>query len=136
ASFCVFFQAEDGIRDFHVTGVQTCALPIFTAHRVGVALDVMRLYAREHRLAETLQRAMLPEQAEIPDLDVWTYYAPSAEHAQVGGDWYDVLQIDDGLVGIVVGDVVGHDIEAAAVMGQLRSVVRSYAFERGSPGSV
>ena len=107
-----------------------------TAHRVGVALDVMRLYAREHRLAETLQRAMLPEQAEIPDLDVWTYYAPSAEHAQVGGDWYDVLQIDDGLVGIVVGDVVGHDIEAAAVMGQLRSVVRSYAFERGSPGSV
>src|SRR5690606_41022113 len=83
ASFCVFFQAEDGIRDFHVTGVQTCALPIFTAHRVGVALDVMRLYAREHRLAETLQRAMLPEQAEIPDLDVWTYYAPSAEHAQV-----------------------------------------------------
>jgi len=107
-----------------------------TAHRVGVALDVMRLYAREHRLAETLQRAMLPEQAEIPDLDVWTYYAPSAAHAQVGGDWFDVLHIDDGLVGLVVGDVVGHDIEAAAVMGQLRSIVRSYAFERGAPGSV
>ena len=107
-----------------------------TAHRVGIALDVMRLYAREHRLAETLQRAMLPEQAEVPDLDVWTYYAPSASHAQVGGDWYDVLHIDDGLVGLVVGDVVGHDIEAAAVMGQLRSVVRSYAFERGDPGSV
>jgi len=107
-----------------------------TAHRVGVALDVMRLYAREHRLAETLQRAMLPEQAEIPGLDVWTYYAPSASHAQVGGDWYDVLNIDEGLVGLVVGDVVGHDIEAAAVMGQLRSVVRSYAFERGTPGSV
>src|SRR5690554_2964546 len=107
-----------------------------TAHRVGIALDVIRLYDREHRLAETLQRAMLPEQGEIRDLDVWTYYAPSASHAQVGGDWFDVLQIDDGRVGLVVGDVVGHDIEAAAVMGQLRSVVRSYAFERGSPGSV
>lgn len=107
-----------------------------TAHRVGVALDVLRLYAREHRLAETLQRAMLPELADIPDLDVWAYYAPSSTHAQVGGDWYDVLHIEDGLVGLVVGDVVGHDIEAAAVMGQLRSVVRSYAFERGAPGSV
>lgn len=118
--------SEDGVR----------TLLRLTAHRVGIALDVMRLYAREHRLAETLQRAMLPEQAEIPDLDVWTYYAPSAAHAQVGGDWYDVLHIEDGLVGLVVGDVVGHDIEAAAVMGQLRSVVRSYAYERGSPGSV
>lgn len=107
-----------------------------TAHRVGVALDVLRLYKREHRLAETLQRAMLPEQAEVPGLDVWSYYAPSASHAQVGGDWYDVLHVDDGLVGLVVGDVVGHDIEAAAVMGQLRSVVRAYAFERGAPGSV
>ncbi len=60
--------------------------------RVGMAADNVRLYAREHRLAETLQRAMLPEQAEIRGLDVWTYYAPSSGHAQVGGDWYDVLR--------------------------------------------
>lgn len=130
----VVLREDTGAVTVSEDGVMT--LLRLTAHRVGVALDVMRLYAREHRLAETLQRAMLPEQAEIPGLDVWTYYAPSATHAQVGGDWYDVLHIDDGLVGLVVGDVVGHDIEAAAVMGQLRSVVRSYAFERGSPGSV
>src|SRR5690554_4181610 len=130
----VVLREDTGAVTVSEDGVMT--LLRLTAHRVGVALDVMRLYAREHRLAETLQRAMLPEQAEIPGLDVWTYYAPSATHAQVGGDWFDVLQIDDGLVGLVVGDVVGHDIEAAAVMGQLRSVVRSYAFERGSPGSV
>lgn len=106
------------------------------ARRAGTAVDNARMYAREHRLAETLQRAMLPEQADVAGLDVWTYYAPNAEHAQVGGDWYDVLQIAPELVGLVIGDVVGHDVEAAATMGQLRSVVRSYAFELSTPGQV
>ncbi|MBD8078766.1 SpoIIE family protein phosphatase [Cellulosimicrobium arenosum] len=106
------------------------------ARRVGAAVDNVRLYAREHRLAETLQRAMLPEQADVVGLDVWTYYAPNSEHAQVGGDWYDVLQIAPDVVGLVIGDVVGHDVEAAAAMGQLRSVVRSYAFELTTPGPV
>ncbi len=106
------------------------------ARRAGTAIDNARLYAREHRLAEALQRAMLPEQADVDGLDVWTYYAPNAEHAQVGGDWYDVLQIDESTVGLVIGDVVGHDVEAAAAMGQLRSVVRSYAYELTTPGVV
>ncbi len=104
--------------------------------RVGMAADNVRLYAREHRLAETLQRAMLPLQAEVNDLDVWTYYAPSSRHAQVGGDWYDVLEVAPGVVVLVIGDVVGHDVEAAAVMGQLRSVVRSYAHDDADPGQV
>ncbi len=96
----------------------------------------MRLYAREHRLAETLQRAMLPEQAEIRGLDVWTYYVPSSGHAQVGGDLYDVLEVSPDHVVLVIGDVVGHDVEAAAVMGQLRSVVRAYAHDDTAPGAV
>ncbi len=107
-----------------------------TARRVGMAVENVRLYAREHRLAETLQRAMLPEQVEVPGLDVWSYYAPSAAHAQVGGDWYDVLQVNPDVVAVVVGDVVGHDIEAAASMGQLRSVVRAYAYGEPRPGVV
>lgn len=106
------------------------------ARRVGLSIDNVRLYDREHRLAETLQRAMLPEQAEVDGLDVWTYYSPNADDAQVGGDWYDVLQIDPQTVGVVIGDVVGHDVEAAATMGQLRSVVRSYAFDITTPGPV
>lgn len=104
--------------------------------RVGMAVENVRLYSREHRLAETLQRAMLPEQAEVRDLDVWTYYAPSSGHAQVGGDWYDVLQVSDDLVTLVIGDVVGHDVEAAAAMGQLRSVVRSYVYDSADPAEV
>jgi hypothetical protein len=99
-------------------------------------IDAARLYQREHRLAETLQRAMLPQQADVHGLDVWTYYAPNSEHAQVGGDWYDVLQLTPGDVGVVIGDVVGHDVEAAATMGQMRSVVRAYAFEMTAPGDV
>jgi len=106
------------------------------ARRVGLAFDNARLYAREHLLAEALQRSMLPEQPSVPHLDVWSYYAPNLDHAQVGGDWYDVMQPDADSVGIVIGDVVGHDIEAAAAMGQLRSVVRAYAFEQEEPGTV
>jgi PAS domain S-box-containing protein len=107
-----------------------------TVRRVGLAVDNARLYAREHLVAETLQRAMLPEQAEVDGLDIWTYYAPSSTHAQVGGDWFDVLEITPDIVGVVIGDVVGHDVEAAASMGQLRSVVRTYAFEVRTPGRV
>ena len=107
-----------------------------TARRVGLVIDNARLYDREHRLAETLQRAMLPQQAEVDGLDVWTYYAPNSENVQVGGDWYDVLQIAPDVVGVVIGDVVGHDVEAAAAMGQLRSVVRSYAYDITTPGPV
>nr|WP_232014261.1 ATP-binding SpoIIE family protein phosphatase [Cellulomonas fimi] len=107
-----------------------------TARRVGLVVDNARLYDREHRLAETLQRAMLPQQAEVEGLDVWTYYAPNSENVQVGGDWYDVLQIAPDVVGVVIGDVVGHDVEAAAAMGQLRSVVRSYTFDITTPGPV
>lgn len=110
-------------------------LPLI-ARRIGTVTDNVRLYAREHRLAETLQRAMLPQQAEVRDLDVWTYYAPSSGHAQVGGDWYDVLEPDADHVALVVGDVVGHDVEAAAAMGQLRSVVRSYVFGTPEPAEV
>ncbi|WP_225755500.1 SpoIIE family protein phosphatase [Actinotalea sp. Marseille-Q4924] len=110
-------------------------LPL-VARRIGTVTDNVRLYAQEHRLAETLQRAMLPQQAEVRDLDVWTYYAPSSAHAQVGGDWFDVLEPDAQHVALVVGDVVGHDVEAAAAMGQLRSVVRSYVFGMPEPAEV
>lgn len=115
---------------------ETATIVELAARRIGLAMENAQLYAHEHRVAETLQRAMLPEQAHIADLDVWTYYAPNVEHAQVGGDWYDVLHVSDTSVGVVIGDVAGHDIEAAAAMGQLRSVVRSYACELVDPGTV
>ena len=107
-----------------------------TVRRVGLGIDNVRLYAREHAVAETLQRAMLPQQAQVDGVDVWTYYSPNTDHAQIGGDWYDVLQVSPDVVAVVIGDVVGHDVEAAAAMGQLRSVVRAFAYELATPGLV
>ncbi len=104
--------------------------------RTGLSLDNARLYAREHLVAETLQRSMLPEVVDVPGLDIWSFYAPGVQHAQIGGDWYDVLRIQDGTVGLVIGDVVGHDIEAASAMGQLRSVVRAYSADGDDPAAV
>ena len=119
-----------------VAGPESGLLLESTARRVGLAMDHVRLYQGEHVLAETLQRAMLPDLDHIDSLDVWTYYSPNAEHAQVGGDWYDVVHLGEDVVGAVVGDVVGHDVEAAAAMGQLRSVLRTLASELRDPGTV
>lgn len=121
---------DDGLEQDDTDLLAECA------RRLGLSLENARLYTQQHLLAETLQRSMLPDHSGAPGLDLWSYYAPSETHAQVGGDWYDVLHPGDDAVGVVIGDVVGHDIEAAAAMGQLRSVVRAYAHEQEEPGTV
>ncbi|PPK97924.1 PAS domain S-box-containing protein [Kineococcus xinjiangensis] len=123
-------------RSAPVLAPDDAALVAEAARRTGLALGSQRLHAREQALAETLQRSLLPEVARVEDLDVWAHYEPNREHAQLGGDWYDVLQLADGVAGVVIGDVVGHDVEAAAAMGQLRSVLRAYAHDLHDPGSV
>jgi PAS domain S-box-containing protein len=104
--------------------------------RVGTALETMSLYNSEHRVALTLQQSLLPRLPQIPGLTLAARYLPGAELAAVGGDWYDVLALPDGATGIAIGDVMGHDMQAAATMGQLRSVLRSYAWEGHGPAGV
>ncbi|WP_421735647.1 SpoIIE family protein phosphatase [Cellulomonas sp.] len=104
--------------------------------RAGLALDNVRLALADRTAALTLQHSLLPEIPVIPGLDVAAAYVPSARRAEVGGDWFDVLPLPDGAIGLAVGDVVGHDLRAAAAMGQLRSLLRSYAWEGSSPGAV
>lgn len=106
------------------------------AARAGLAMDNARLYARQHDAVETLQRSLLPVVTNVPGLTVATRYLVSTDDAQVGGDWYDLLALPDGAVGLAIGDVVGHDLRAAAAMGQLRGVLRSYAWEGMAPGAV
>jgi serine phosphatase RsbU (regulator of sigma subunit) len=72
----------------------------------------------------------------VPGLQISAHYFAGSERADVGGDWYDVLPLPDGSVGIAIGDVMGHDLIAAAAMGQLRSVLRSYAWEGHRPSEV
>ena len=69
-------------------------------------------------------------------LEISAHYFAGSERADVGGDWYDVLPLPDGSVGVAIGDVMGHDLIAAAAMGQLRSVLRSYAWEGHRPSEV
>ncbi|MCZ2857648.1 SpoIIE family protein phosphatase [Blastococcus sp. VKM Ac-2987] len=93
------------------------------------------LYARSRsqvRAAETLQRSLLSDPPEPDHLDVAVRYVPAAREAQVGGDWYDVFQQPDGSTVLVIGDVVGHDTEAAATMSQLRGLLRGIAYDDSS----
>lgn len=106
------------------------------ARRAALMLDNARLYDQEHQAALTLQRSMLSAVPEVPGLDIAALYIPGSDSAEIGGDWYDVMSLADGSTGFVVGDVMGHDIAAAASMGQLRSVLRAYAFQGGGPAEV
>lgn len=81
----------------------------------------------EREAARTLQRAMLTELPDLPHLELAARYAPAAAGHQVGGDWYDALLHPDGSTLLVIGDVTGHDIGAAAAMGQVRSALRTLA---------
>jgi PAS domain S-box-containing protein len=84
--------------------------------------------AREHAIADQLQRSLLPHLAvELDHLEVATYYRAGVEGTQVGGDWYDVIELGAGRTALVVGDVMGRGVQAAAVMGQLRAALRAYA---------
>jgi serine phosphatase RsbU (regulator of sigma subunit)/anti-sigma regulatory factor (Ser/Thr protein kinase) len=92
---------------------------------------------RDHEVAETLQRSLLPDRLpRLPDVALAARYVPATAHLEVGGDWYDVIQLGRGLVGLAIGDVAGHGLQAAATMGQLRMAVRAYAVQDPSPSYV
>jgi PAS domain S-box-containing protein len=107
------------------------------AERVGLAIAHARVYEREHRIAETLQRSLLPDRLPVlPGLEVAARYLPAASEAEVGGDWYDVIPIAGGAVGLVMGDVAGKGLAGAAMVGRLRSALRAYALEGHDGGRV
>jgi serine phosphatase RsbU (regulator of sigma subunit)/integral membrane sensor domain MASE1 len=89
---------------------------------------------REHQIAETLQRSLLPDRLpDIPGVALAARYVPAMADVEVGGDWYDVVRLPDGLIGLAIGDVAGHGLQAAATMGQLRVALRAYALQDPSP---
>jgi PAS domain S-box-containing protein len=107
------------------------------AERVGLAIAHAQVYEREHRIAETLQRSLLPDRLpELPGLEVAARYLPAASEAEVGGDWYDVIPIAGGAVGLVMGDVAGKGLAGASMVGRLRSALRAYALEGHDGGRV
>jgi PAS domain S-box-containing protein len=102
------------------------------AAQAGRAVDRVHRQSQQAKLAEGLQRSLLTEPPEIPGTAVVVRYVPAAEAARVGGDWYDAFLQRGGAPVMVIGDVVGHDTAAAAVMGQLRGLLRGIAHHSGA----
>jgi len=107
------------------------------AVRIAVAIDSAQIYAREHHVADTLQRALLPER--LPAGKRLTFdaaYLPGASESIVGGDWYDAFELPDGRIACSVGDVAGHGLRAAIIMGEVRQAFRAAALNPKSPSLV
>jgi PAS domain S-box-containing protein len=105
------------------------------ARRAALAVDTSALYHREHETATTLQRALLPRDLPVVEgIEVAARYLPAQAGLEVGGDWYDVIEPSPGSVVAVIGDVAGHGVHAAAVMGRLRTGLRAYVQDGRSPG--
>ncbi|WP_254076056.1 SpoIIE family protein phosphatase [Streptomyces sp. P3] len=106
---------------------QDCVLVDELAARAALNIDNALMYTRQRAAALTLRRSLTNSALPVvPGLELTGRYRPASEH-DVGGDWYDVIALPDGRTGLVIGDVMGHGIHAAAVMGQLRTAVRTLA---------
>lgn len=129
-----------------VSVVLLCAFPdaeldMGRSHLLDELLeDVRRVVERtvlaeqRMRAASALQRSLLPPRVpELPGFEIARLYKSATDHSRVGGDWYDIVKIDASTTGFVVGDVAGHDIRSAAVMGQLRHVLASQLRDRRRP---
>jgi serine phosphatase RsbU (regulator of sigma subunit)/anti-sigma regulatory factor (Ser/Thr protein kinase) len=106
------------------------------ADRAALAIEHAEIY-EQRRVAEALQRTLLPQELiSVAGLEVAARYLPAAAGGSLGGDWYDVFPLSNGLIGIAVGDVVGRGLPAAALMAQLRTALRAYAFDGHPPSQV
>ncbi|MGX1541400.1 SpoIIE family protein phosphatase [Streptomyces adustus] len=124
-------------RAGHRTDFSPTDLPLIEdiTRRAGLALDNARLYQRQRKVAETMQNHLLPQMPRVPGLEMTVRYLPAPDASQVGGDWYDAFPLSDGATALAIGDVVGHDLEAAAGMAQVRNMLRAYAWSQTKPPS-
>jgi serine phosphatase RsbU (regulator of sigma subunit) len=105
------------------------------AGAAGIAIENVRLFEQVRTASEQFQRLLLPA---LPDLRPFTaaaIYRPATEPSRLGGDWYDAILLPDDAVAVVIGDVVGHDLEAAAAMASTRNMLRALLFDRRTPPS-
>ena len=107
------------------------------ARRAALSLRHARLYLRERTTADALQHAMLPAQLPLlADVRFSASYSAASESQRVGGDFYDAFELPDGRVALTIGDVTGHGLEAAVIMGEIRQALRAASFERAEPSLI
>ncbi|GAA0314534.1 SpoIIE family protein phosphatase [Actinoallomurus spadix] len=117
-------------------GTEDIAMFRELARLTAAAIDNALRYEHERDVAERLQRAMLTKLPPAARLEFTARYLPAEAGLNVGGDWYDAFERPDGDVIVAVGDVTGHGLQAAALMGQLRTALRAYAMDAEGPGEV
>ncbi|HEV7187959.1 MAG TPA: SpoIIE family protein phosphatase [Blastococcus sp.] len=100
------------------------------SRRAALALDNARLATASQQVAERLQLSLLSPPVQPDHLELAVRYRPATQGVSIGGDWYDAFLQPDGATVLVIGDVMGHDIEAAAAMGQVKTLVRGIAYDR------
>ncbi|HEX4817167.1 MAG TPA: SpoIIE family protein phosphatase [Nonomuraea sp.] len=132
--------------------IGTCILAYDRPHRFGTderatltalagliaqAFERARLYDVNHHLAQCLQSSLLPHTLpEVPGLDLAARYVPATPGLDIGGDFYDLIRLSDTMAAAVIGDVQGHDVTAAALMGQVRTAIHAHATAGATPGEV
>ncbi|WP_328498445.1 SpoIIE family protein phosphatase [Streptomyces sp. NBC_00414] len=104
--------------------------------RAGIAIDNAQRFEHNRDIAETLQRALLTDLPTTPGLHLAARYLPATHGLNIGGDWYDAFRQPDGSLITVIGDVTGHGLHAAVMMSQLRTALRAYAVDGGTPGQL
>ncbi|WP_200211641.1 SpoIIE family protein phosphatase [Micromonospora coerulea] len=124
---CITLVSGAGRRAFDDGDLHTV---LDIGRRAGQALGNSWRYGEQRHVAEVLQHSMLPHLPVVPDIELAARYLAAADQVEVGGDWYDAFVQPDGDLIAAIGDVAGHDIEAAATMGQLRNLVRGNAYGR------
>ncbi|GIJ77613.1 Serine phosphatase RsbU, regulator of sigma subunit [Micromonospora phaseoli] len=126
-----------GYRSPHVWSAPERALLAASAELVGQATERARRFETQHGTAQLLQRSMLPENLPgLPRLRIAARYDPGVDGNAAGGDFYDAFVLPTGDLGVVLGDVAGHDVQAAARMGQVRAALRALALNDARPDQV
>jgi serine phosphatase RsbU (regulator of sigma subunit) len=120
-------------EEFHAALADRLALSVLDARREE---EERRVFETEHRIAATLQQSLIPALPDIDHVTLSGCYLPGTAGVEVGGDWYDAIPTPDGGVTVVIGDVVGKGVAAAAQMGQVRNALRAYVLEGFSPATV
>ncbi len=127
----VLATARDGMTEV------TPAIGGMVASILSNAITQASQLAHHHRVSERLQRAMLPERlVQGPGISFDAAYKPASRDAEVGGDWYDAFDVGNGKIGISVGDVTGHGLEAAVTMSEIRGAIRAAAATHHSPAAL
>ncbi|RYP86830.1 hypothetical protein EKO23_07585 [Nocardioides guangzhouensis] len=119
---------DEDFRSFLGLAAATIGQALDRAHAVAVQ---RRMNEVQRQMSEAFQRSLLPRQGGIGETEIAVRYRPAVEVAQLGGDWYDFFPLRDGGLGVVIGDVAGHDQRAAAAMAQVRNLVRGIALSIG-----